>query len=552
MTAEAIDSAVASPADKQTRFKVGGRYAWYVLMVATLISTLSLLDRQVVSIVAGDLRTDLRLTNAEVGLLFGTVFGVFYAVFGIPLGRLADSWNRSRLLALAVAGWSAATLLSGLAFQPALFAMARSGVAVGEAMAAPAAYSLLSDWFPKSKRATVLAIYSCGISLGLGASLAIGGAVLGFWKSAFPAGAGLFGLHGWQAVFLVIGAPGLFVALWAATLREPPRGLSDGVIQPAHPQPLLAAFNELLAVLPLTSQWRLMRLGAGRRDVAIAIAAPFVICAAVAGLTMLTEALAKSPPPAIFNIGAVKVTSPGLEWATLGLGLAVTIAWVLSLKHSDRPTYALLWATREMVALTAASAGFMTITYGLTGWSALYAIEHFHASPSYVGLRFGAILGVTGLVSTYVGGWAADFALRFFQRGRLWVSLAGMVAVWPLAYLTFAAPTLNQFFISYAALGFATTIWLPGVSATCQGLVMPRMRGATAATYNLAVTMVGLGLGPFLVGLISDQTGSIATGILAIYGLSPLVWICMAIAIRGLPKAEATRLDRARAAGEPI
>ena len=95
-------------------------------------------------------------------------------------------------------------------------------------------------------------------------------------------------------------------------------------------------------------------------------------------------------------------------------------------------------------------------------------------------------------------------------------------------------------------------MWLPGVAATGQDLVMPRMRGAAAATYNLATSMFGLGLGPFLVGLISDKTGSISKGILTVYWLSPLVWIAMFILVKGLPKAEATRLERARAAGEPI
>jgi MFS family permease len=95
-------------------------------------------------------------------------------------------------------------------------------------------------------------------------------------------------------------------------------------------------------------------------------------------------------------------------------------------------------------------------------------------------------------------------------------------------------------------------MWMPGVVSTCQDLVLPRMRGATAATYNLSVTMVGLGLGPFLVGLISDRTGSLKTGVLSIYWLSPLIWACMAVALITLPRAEATRLERARAAGEAI
>ena len=96
------------------------------------------------------------------------------------------------------------------------------GVGVGEASAAPAAYSLLSDWFPKEKRATVLGLYSSGIYLGAGLGLGIGGLVVDRWDAAFPSGTGPFGLRGWQAAFLAVGLPGLVLAAWVRSLASPP------------------------------------------------------------------------------------------------------------------------------------------------------------------------------------------------------------------------------------------------------------------------------------------------------------------------------------------
>jgi MFS family permease len=546
-------AAPAAPtAEQHARFKVGGAYAWYVLAVATIICAFSLFDRQVLSIVAGPVQAALHLSNTDLGTVFGAVFAIFYAIFGIPLGKLADGWNRSLLLGIAIAGWSLSTMVGGLATSFVVFAMARSGVAVGEALANPSAYSLLSDWFPRKQRATAIAIYSAGIAFGLGGSFWVGGKLQDIWHALYPTGVGAFGLQAWQAVFLGIGAPGLLIALWAVTLKEPPRGLSEGVIQPNAPHPVKAAFGELFAVLPLTCQWRLWKLGAKPRELGLSLAALVVIVLAVIGMTRFTEGLVSTPPAPLLHIGSMPVTSHGLEWATIGLGLAVILGWVQSLKQADRPTYALLWGNPQMIAMTVASALYMTQTYGLTTFSAKYAITHFHATPGEVGAKLGFVTGGVGLVATLFGGWLADFALRFSPRGRLYVSFGAMIAVMPLAYWTFAATNIDQFFWTYTLLSFATVMWLPGVAATGQDLVMPRMRGAAAATYNLATSMFGLGLGPFLVGLISDKTGSISQGILNVYWLSPLVWIAMFVLVKGLPKAEATRLDRARAAGEPI
>src|SRR5215468_3979201 len=203
-------------------------YARYVLGVLVVVYVFNFLDRQILAILAERIRADLGVSDAELGFLYGTAFAVFFAVFGIPLGRLADVWDRRLLIALGLAVWSAMTVLSGLARSFPELALARIGVGIGEASAAPAAFSLLSDYFPPARRATVLAIYSSGIYIGAGLGLFIGGLIVDRWDAAYPvAAAAPLGLRGWQVAYLAVGVPGLPLALWVSTLREPRRGESE-------------------------------------------------------------------------------------------------------------------------------------------------------------------------------------------------------------------------------------------------------------------------------------------------------------------------------------
>ena len=141
-------------------------YSWYALSVLVVVYVLNFVDRNIISILAEDIKADLGLRDDQIGFLYGTAFGVFYALFGIPLGKLADSWHRERLMSVGLAIWSAFTALSGFARDFATLSVARVGVGVGEATASPSAYSLISDWFPKNMRATALAIYSSGLYIG--------------------------------------------------------------------------------------------------------------------------------------------------------------------------------------------------------------------------------------------------------------------------------------------------------------------------------------------------------------------------------------------------
>lgn len=200
------------------------RYAWYATGVLMLAYTLSYIDRQILSMLVGPIKADLALSDTQIGLLQGFAFAMFYTLVGLPMGRLADRGDRRRLIAWAIFAWSLATAACGLARSYGQLFLARVGVGVGEAALGPAAYSLLADYFPPERRGRAMGLYSVGVYLGIGLAAVIGGAVIGRLAGAPPIELPLIGqLAPWHAAFLVVGLPGLGLALWVGTLREPPR-----------------------------------------------------------------------------------------------------------------------------------------------------------------------------------------------------------------------------------------------------------------------------------------------------------------------------------------
>jgi len=198
------------------------RYAWFVVGVLMVAYIFSFVDRQILGLLVGPIRADLNITDTQMSLLMGFSFALFYTFFGIFFGRLADSKSRRTIIAVGIAIWSVMTAGCGLARTYWQLLMTRIGVGVGEAALSPSAYSLITDTFPPHRLAFALSVYGMGIYLGSGMAFLLGGYVVGFAESG---GEFVFPFVGtirpWQAVFFMIGLPGLVFSGFLYTIREP-------------------------------------------------------------------------------------------------------------------------------------------------------------------------------------------------------------------------------------------------------------------------------------------------------------------------------------------
>ena len=200
------------------------RRAWYVVMVLMVCYTLSFVDRQILAFLVGPLKHDLHLSDTQIGLLQGMAFAVFYTLLGVPMGLLADRINRRNLIAIGVVFWSLMTALGSVARSFGSLAVVRMGVGVGEATLAPAAFSMIADYFPKERLSSALSVYSMGVQLGTGIALIAGGVVVQAVSNMPPVIIpGLGTLEAWRLTFLVVGLPGLLVAMLLGTVHEPAR-----------------------------------------------------------------------------------------------------------------------------------------------------------------------------------------------------------------------------------------------------------------------------------------------------------------------------------------
>jgi MFS family permease len=190
-------------------------YANYVLGVLFVCYVFNWVDRNVLAILLAPMKAELGVSDTAMGFLSGLAFALFYTVLGIPIARWADLGSRRSILALGIALWSAMTVVCGLARSFTGLALARVGVGVGEAAGSPASHSLISDYFPPERRGRALSVYAMGNYAGHFVAFVIGG-----WVNEH---------YGWRTTFIVMGIPGLLLALLVRlTVREPPRGSFDG------------------------------------------------------------------------------------------------------------------------------------------------------------------------------------------------------------------------------------------------------------------------------------------------------------------------------------
>jgi MFS family permease len=389
------------------------RHGWYLVFTLLLFYIFSFIDRQIISLLVEPIKRDLQVSDTQIGLLQGLAFALFYTAFGIPIGRLADRMNRKTIIGAGVVIWSLMAALCGMAKNFWQLFLARVGVGVGEAALSPAAYSMITDAFPRQKLGRAFSVYNMGIPIGSGIALLVGGlivvAVSGAGKTfTLP----LLGeVRAWQFVFIVTGAPGLLLPFLLFTVREPPR---RGLMKTAD--------NKVLDRVPLIEVIRFMaKNGHFYRPHFLAMA--MMAC----------------------------------------LGYAVG-AWL--------PTV-------------------MARTYGI--------------QPGLVGQVLGISTMTMNTVGVFVAGRICDrLTTKGYTDAPIWVCFGTAVAVVITSALPAFMPTATLGLAMMCIAGFPFHGYVAMGPMAVNQVTPNQMRAQVSAVYLFTVNLIGLGLGPYLVPMISD------------------------------------------------
>ena len=242
--------------NEHATFKVTDGYRNYVIVLVWLVMLSRFVDLQIIAVLLESIKQEFHFSDTQLGLLTGFAFSLFYATLGLPIAWLADRYNRRNIIALSLGLWSLMSALCGAATGFVSLFLARMGVGVGEAGGIPPSYSLISDYIERNRRGTVFAILNSSVPLGVFVGFLIGG-----WVNTY---------FGWRAAFVVVGLPGIFLALLIRfTLREPPRGHADGLAAITTSPPLKETFAYLWSlhsyrhIVMATSIFTLGAIGSG-------------------------------------------------------------------------------------------------------------------------------------------------------------------------------------------------------------------------------------------------------------------------------------------------
>ena len=409
-------------------------YRQYVLLLLMGVYTLNFIDRTLIAVVAQPIIESFRLTDSQWGLLYGPPFAIFYAVMGLPIALWADRSNRVKIITLCIILWSLMTALCGIAAGFISLLLFRIGVAVGEAGCTPPANSLIGDYFIARKRATALGVYSMGVTLGSVLANVFGGPIaemqgldVGNWLQG--AGLGwLFGgldwvnIEGWRVAFVVVGLPGILVALLVLwTIKEPPRGYSDPPdVQVDKAPPLAEAFAELkrkpsfwwmaiaaslvafvgYGLISFQAPFLQREHGLSVRDAALNFGAPLSLCAA-AGTFLggyITERLTPRLATAVAWVPAV------------GLLIAVP-TYIAAFFLEDLSTIFILWAIASISH------------YAYLG--AQYNIGQGVVSNRSRATAIAVLLILVSLIGNGIGPYFVGFMSDFFMAQQLAASEVG-------------------------------------------------------------------------------------------------------------------------------
>ena len=526
------------------------RAGWYALFLVSSGQGLSLLDRQILSILAPSISRDLGIGDAEIGLLYGTLFALFYALFSLPLGRLVDGWIRTRLLGICILSWSLATGLAAFAQSFAVLAISRLGVGIGEGAAQPGANSIIFDTFPRNRRGTAMAAMGIATALGLGLSMALGGFVAQWWDTRYAAGDAPLGFSGWQFAFLVAALPGLLLAWALFRMKEPLRGGMDGLPAENDAHPFKASAAVLGAVTPGANWFMLWHRNAGARQWAINLGGLALILGVCWTMTQVTQDFSPRPPLEAFG---TSLDPHVLQWFVVGFGAFVVLNLFQSLKLTDKPSYNVMLSPSLLLLFVVG--GLQTaINYGVMGFTPSFLIREYGLDQATTGLQFGLLAAALGVAGPVIAGPLSDFlTTRMGAKGRVWLTLASLGVSPFFGIWTYSSPDPFNFYLRFSVYSIILTLWLPPIYSLYYDLVLPRMRGMASSTYIIVSTLLGLGMGPYFVGIVSDRNGGdLGAAIVSINVVAPVIVVILVYVLTRIQRDEDSLRERARAGGEAV
>lgn len=409
--------------------------------ILALAYSCSLLDRMVMSLLIEPIKGDMQLNDVQVSLLAGTAFSLCYMLFSFVFGSMADRRNRKSIIIVGIVLWSAATFVCGLATSFAALFIARMAVGVGEGSLSPSAYSMLGDRVPAQRRGIAMSIFATGGTFGGGIAILMSGLLIG-WATGMLSSAGIHTIKAWQLVFMLVGIPGLIVALLiAAFIREPARTNEGG-----------------------------------------------------------------------------KATS-----------------WMEIVQQFSRHkrAYTLMFLGYATLAI----AGFGFQIWGPSAFVRVHLLQ-----PYQVGLLFGLGFAIGGTAGVFFGGALSDRLRRSKAIDASFrVSIGSALFQVPVFLIAYFSSDM-RFAAAGLCLGMAAAAMLGGLQAVMiQVLVPPRLRGKATAIYTSIVNIVGMGVAPTLVALLSTALHAGPAGIAHALGIMSTITLLIGAGLLylGLPLARA-------------
>jgi MFS family permease len=430
-----------------------------VTLLLTIAYTFNSMDRSIISIIASSIKADLKLTDAEIGLLGGTAFALLYALGGIPIARLAERVSRVNIISAALMAWSGLTTLFAFAASFGQLLMIRVGVGVAEAGCSPAAHSLISDYFPPAQRSSALSVYSCGISLGYILAALLGGYVAQHF--------------GWRAACAAVGVPGIVTALIIkAIVREPPRGQADAPVR-------TQSAADAAAARPFSAQEELREL----RAVAATLLLDRPVLHMVLGLTLGAFAaygFYAFMPPYFTRAFGLGYALTGLVSALTGgvaVGFGILAGGFLAdaLARRGARWYALVPAIGGVLALPLFVAALLATHWTTAAW-ALAAAGFFQYAS--LGPTFGVVQNVAGRARR-----ATATALVYISLSVIALGLGQLFTGWAIDRFADFSPALGIPFALACPGGSAP----PGATPAAQLLCHTTLEHATRAGLLLTV-----------------------------------------------------------------